>query len=153
MRGVAFAVGLTAVLVACSGDDEPECVIAGTYTMTATPESQSEGCADLGSGEGPPTTLTITERPPGATGPDFAVEMSGLQGGCAANKTSACQIQTKCDVVLTDATDPANNVATLQFSWTFTESGFSGLNSGAFPAAKTLPRGCNFTSKATASRR
>lgn len=146
-----MAVVVTVVLVACSSDDEEACPIAGTYTMTATPEAQSEGCQDLG--QAGQTTLTITQRPPGKTGPDFALQMQGVQGACAVEQLAACKVQSKCDILITDATDPANNVGTLQFSWTFDRGGFKGINSGSFPAATSLPRGCTFTSQATGTRR
>lgn len=151
-RHALVAASLFALVAACSSADEPSCRIGGTYTMTATPDIQTEGCSDLPQG---PTSsaVTLTPRPAGATGPDFALEMQGLSGACAVNQSDTCKLDGKCDVTIIDATDPANNIATLQITWTFTESGFSGLNSGSFPAAKSLPRGCAFTSKANGTRR
>lgn len=149
--GMKAMTGLALLMVAaCSSSSEsdaPICKVAGTYVMTATPQTASEGCP-LKSGEaGPPVTITIT--PSGET---FAVEMQGAQGGCTATVPEACKLQTKCDLVETDAIDPGNRVGTLQFSWTFNATGFSGLNSGSLPPAGSLPKGCTFQSSATATR-
>jgi hypothetical protein len=143
---------LAAVLIAaCSsdndGDGAPSCTIEGTYSMTAAIESQSEGCSDIQAG--PPSVVTITARPSG----NFLVELQGGTGGCAGDLVGTCKVQTKCDVRVSDATDPSNNMGTLQFSWTFDANGFTGLNSAALPPARSLPRGCTFTSNATATRR
>lgn len=131
---------------ACSSDDEPDCRIEGTYTMTATPETQSEGCSAVP----PSSSTTITISPfQGA----YAVELQGGTGACRGDRIEACKLQTKCDVNVVDATDPAQRTGTLQFSWTFSQDGFTGLNAGSVPPATSVPKGCTFSSNATAKRR
>lgn len=162
VRGLTWAhVALLAVAafagtstMACAAPTEPavSCPVAGTYTMTAEPETMSAGCSDLSSDVGP-MTVTLTQRRPGKTGPDFSLELQGATGACAANFVDACKVQAKCDVQVLDATDPRNDVGTLQFSWNFDSEGFSGINSGSIPVAESLPKGCSFTSKAIGVRR
>lgn len=152
IRYALLAVPVVALLACSSSSSEPSCQIAGTYTMTATPETKTSGCDAIANG--PQTsTVTITARPPGMTGPDFAIELQGAQGACAGTLVEACKVQSKCDYNLTDAVDPKNSTGTVQFSWTFDATGFSGLNAGTFPAAKSVPGGCTFSSNATAKRR
>lgn len=141
------------LLVACSSsdkDDTPACQIAGTYSMTTTVETQSEGCSVIPPDDGTPSVVTVN-----ASGGGFTIETQGLSGACPANAIDACKLQAKCDVVVSDATgkNPPYTV-TLQFSWTFDAAGFSGgINSGAFPVVPDVPKGCNITSKATGARR
>lgn len=149
MKGVGLAVSVGALvgLASCSSSDEqPACRIEGTYTMSATPETQSEGCAALPSSPG--TTVTIS-----AVQGAYAVELQGGTGACRGDLVEACKLQTKCDVDILDATDPAQRTGTLQFSWTFSQGGFTGLNAGAIPPATSVPKGCTFSSNATATRR
>jgi hypothetical protein len=134
------------------------CKIEGTYTLEATLETQSAGCEDLfdpatNPNAGAQQVVTITAKPPGLRGPDFAIEIQGASGACAGDIVDACTVQTKCDLNVTDALDPNNATGTLQFSWTFSATGFEGLNSGALPPAKTAPKGCTFTSRAVGVRR
>jgi hypothetical protein len=95
----------------------------------------------------PPSTPivdTITARPPGATGPDFALEITGNTGACSLNRVagSACKVQGKCDIAVTDALDPKYATGTVQYSWTFDSKGFTGTSTLILPPAKSLPQGC-----------
>jgi hypothetical protein len=98
-------------------------------------------------------TITITARPPEVTsGAPYAVEAQGLSGRCYAESPGACKIQAHCELVVTDALDPSNDIGTLQYVWTFDTAGFSGTNSVSIPPAKSLPDGCRGTAKATGKR-
>lgn len=148
MKRALIVSAVALALLACSSsDDEPACQIVGTYTMTAVTETQTAGCAAV-TDDGTPTTLTIS-----ADGAGYLVEIGGTEGSCPAEVIGACKIQSKCGLALRDPVDPNNATGTLQYSWTFKPDGFSGLNSGVIPAAKSLPDGCTFTSTATGTRR
>lgn len=144
MRPVLVAAVLSLVVVACSSsaDDAAEdCPIVGTYNVTLTAESGD--CAE-GSSE---ATYTIT-----ANGSAYAVQLPGLQGACPLEAIGSCKAQGHCEVHGTDALDPNNSVGTVQFAWTFTSGGFTGSNTVALPAAKSLPNGCNGRASLNATR-
>lgn len=148
----AAAVGaFVAVNAACAAEtDADECRILGTYTMTATPETQSAGCSAISGNEGDTGSTTVTIS---SVGTDYVIELQGAQGACKGSLVESCKLQSKCDYVVTDALDSADDTGTLQFSWTFDASGFRGVNSARIPKATSVPEGCSFTSNATATRR
>jgi hypothetical protein len=53
---------------------------------------------------------------------------------------------------VTDALNP-NDRGTIQYSWTFTGSGFAGFSAITVPPTKSLPDGCSATAKVTGTRR
>jgi len=139
--GVLFAGAVALAMVACSssGSSSPACKVAGTYTGFL--DSQSGTCPSSGSGT---VTDTITARPAGASGPDFILEITGLQGACELNYVdeAACKVQGKCDATITDALTPGDK-GTIQYSWTFDAAGFHGTSTVDLPPAKSLPNGCS----------
>lgn len=150
MRIVALGFVVVSGLVACSSSSSgPACQIEGSYSGVG---SNAQGTCP--SGAAGPVTDTITARPPGATGPDFLLEITGLQGGCALNYVAgeACKVQGKCDLQITDALDPNNATGTVQYSWTFTNSGFTGTSTETIPPAKSLPKGCSTQETVTGTR-
>jgi hypothetical protein len=138
----AVLVGVIALLVACSSDPAaaPTCQIEGSYSATGT-TIPGGTCPDA---PATPVVDTITARPPGATGPDFKLEITGLKGACSLNLVagSACKVQGKCDVEISDALDPQNATGTVQYSWTFDSKGFTGTSTLTAPPGKSLPKGC-----------
>ncbi len=142
MMAVAVLVGL----VACSSADEGEsCQIVGTYTMTG--ETESGDCPPASGGTGS-VALTISEADTG-----YALEIQGIQGACPMTKVSACKLQGKCEIAATDAIDPQNNVATIQYTWTFDSAGFTGFSAGTYPPITSIPAGCSQNAKNTGTRR
>lgn len=157
-RGI--VAGLMMCVTACSSSDDKQesaCPVVGTYTMTGIIESSSPGCADVADAgvDIAPSSLavTITQKPAGATGSEFAIELQGATGACGADLVGGCKLQAKCLIRLTDALDPANATATLQVSWLFNEQGFTGVNANTTPPAQSLPRGCSLTANVTGVRR
>lgn len=143
MRHVLAAVSLLVILAACSGDEEDECPIVGTYSVTGA--SESGNCPDS---VNETTIYTVS-----ADGDGFAVEIQGVQGFCDAQRVSTCKIQGRCDVGVKDPRDPANARGTLQFSWTFDPNGFKGTLAVSVPDALSLPGGCTGTNVQTGVRR
>jgi hypothetical protein len=155
IRGVAV-LPFVFVLACSSADDEPPCAVAGTYTLTTELES---GACELddpskatAQSQGGASTITVSSRQDSA-GSFYVIEASGLQGGCAAQPAGQCQLQAKCDIQILDALDPNNRMGTFQYSWTFTRTGFTGLNTISLPPANNLSKGCASTLRATGTRR
>lgn len=132
------------VLVACSSGDESECTVVGTYAVLAAAEPGNT-CPDPSS---TPVTYTIS-----ADGPNYTVAIQGTQGLCAAQPAGACKIQGKCDVKISDATNPANGTGTFQFAWSFDTNGFKGSATVQIPDATSVPGGCSGSVSQTATRR
>ncbi len=137
--------------VACSSastDAADECPIEGSYSATGSQTSGNCPSSDA------PATYTITARAPGATGPDFKLEIQGLSGACSLNRVagSTCKVQGKCDATVTDALDPNNALGTAQFSWTFDKAGFTGTSTVVAPPAEALPDGCSGQATVTGAR-
>lgn len=143
--GVLVVVVASAALgPACaSSNGGSSCQIEGAYAFSSTVES---GNCPAGNGG----TTTITKA---SNGDGYLIEATGGQGACAAKEISACKLQAKCDIVVTDATDPTNNLATVQDSWTFDSAGFKGTVTLFLPPAASQPNGCQGTVRATGARR
>ena len=92
MRLVLVVASLLTILVACSSNDEDECPIVGTYSVTGA--SESGNCPDS---VNETTIYTVS-----ADGDGFAVEIQGVQGFCDAQRVSTCKIQGRCDVGVKD---------------------------------------------------
>lgn len=137
-------VGLVGVGSGCSSGKDDACVIEGTYGFTG--KRQSGSCPELGDSE---STVTITDL----GGGEFGLEFLGVKGGCVARKVGACGLQAKCDITLTDASDPRDSAATVQYSWAFDSSGFTGSAALAFPATKSLGPACTGNYKQSGRRR
>lgn len=138
----ATAILLVGCCAACSSSKSgPQCEIEGSYTATATPMAGNT-CP---TGSVAAVTDTLTARPPGASGPDFALQITGAQGSCPMNFVAgeSCKLQGKCDIHITDALDPSNAIGTAQYSWTFDENGFTGTSTIVIPPGKSLPDGCS----------
>ena len=136
---------VAAVLFACSSDDKETCPIVGTYSVSGT---NTDGDCPTSTDA---TAYTISPAPDGS-GADYVVEITGIQGRCALNEIAACKAQGKCDLDVGDATDPANRTGTFQYSWTFSEGGFTGTATLIVPDAKSLPGGCRSSISQNASR-
>lgn len=138
------------VLAGCSSSSSstPACQIEGSYTATGQRTNGNCPVSTM------PVTDTITARPAGASGPDFALQITGLQGACSLNYVAGetCKVQGKCDIAITDALDPANATGTTQYSWTFTSTGFTGTSTVTIPPAKSLPQGCTAMANVTGTR-
>lgn len=147
MRHVLAAASLLAILAACSSStdgDGTSCRIEGTYTATGKVES---GNCPLNP-DAPPTTDTITKLDDRS----YGLEIQGTTGGCVLELVEACKLQGKCDLAITDAIDPGDR-GTVQYSWTFTQDGFTGFSAVTVPPAKSLPDGCSGTASVTGTRR
>jgi hypothetical protein len=132
-------VALTACASATSGDGEPICPIAGTYTLVSTVEAST--CPD---GERS-STVTISPAEDG-----FVAEMQGVQGGCPLRQVGQCKLEGKCDLQVAGA----QGDGTLQIAWTFDARGLSGVSSVALPVVPdVLPQGCTETTSNTGTRR
>lgn len=140
---VAMAV-VGAAAFGCSSGKGDACEIEGTYGFRG--KKQSGSCPEVGEVE---STVTITD----VGGGDFGLEFLGTTGGCVARKVGACGLQAKCDITLTDATNPRENLATLQYSWTFDAAGFGGSAALSAPASKSLGPACTGTYEQTGHRR
>lgn len=138
----ALAVPLAGPGCASSTEDEPPCRIEGTYSVAATLESGD--CAVSSS----PVTDTISKL----SDTRYGLEIQGFTGGCLLDLVESCKLQGKCDVTTTDTLRPGD-VATVQYSWTFTRDGFSGFSAATIPPAKGLPNGCRATVRVTGTRR
>lgn len=141
------------LLVGCSSSASSgeSCPFEGTYTFTNMLESgMCMAPADAGAQSSNSVgTVTIT-----ANGGSYVLQLAGVTGGCIATQVgSACKLQADCPVTITDAIDPTNATGTFQYSWTFTESGFTGLTTVNAPPAKSLPDGCSATDSSTGTRR
>jgi hypothetical protein len=144
LRHLAPVAALSLLALACSSeadDAAPACTIPGTYKIV-TSEQQGGTCG--GGGE---ASYTIRRE-----GAGYWVEIPGFQGGCPLEETEECKAQGKCDVTITDALDPQNNLAAVQFVWTFTTDGFTGSNILTAPPATPVPDGCRSTYDVTATR-
>jgi hypothetical protein len=148
LKIVRYGVLLVALAACSSSSSAPACQIEGSYTATA---ERTSGDCQLST---TPVTDTITARPADATGPDFALQITGLQGGCALNHVAGdtCKVQGKCDITVSDALDPSNATGTAQYSWTFTGTGFTGTSTVTIPPAKSLPKGCSAIASVTGTR-
>lgn len=133
------------IMVRCSSDDAPVCMVDGTYSVTD--EIESGNCPDSG-----PDVVTDTFR----TYPDGLVALD-IQG--APELTPVGVVNEMCTwtssgvATVTDALSEDNNKATLQYSYTFNATGFSGILSVAIPPTKDLPNGCTGTARVTGVRR
>ena len=141
-HALAAALSLLLAAACSSSTDGEECTIVGTYTVSA--ETEGGDCPDAKDG----MTYTISR-----VGDAYGVEIQGLSGGCIADPVGTCKLQGKCDLAISDATDPSNARGTAQYSWTFTGSGFSGSMAISIPPAASLPGGCSGSSRQTATRR
>jgi hypothetical protein len=143
LRHLVLVAALSAVACSSSSEDDSAdaCPIVGTYDVALTQEAGGT-CGDGGQ-----ATYTISRN-----GAGYALEVPGLQGACSLEDIGGCRAQGKCDIVLTDATDPANAVGGVSFAWTFSASGFTGVNTLVLPAAKSMPDGCQSRYALTATR-
>lgn len=136
---------MTAALMAlagCSSSDDEECRIDGTYTVTGTVESGN--CA----GPSEPVTDTFTTLPDGRV----KLEIQGLPDLVPIGTVNGCTWTAANSFTITDATT-AEKTGTVQYSYTFTRSGLSGIVSQSIPPAASLPAGCRGTTKVTGTRR
>ncbi len=94
-------------------------------------------------GDGAPVTVTVTARPAGVTGgPDYKIGVPGVTGdGCGVVLVDQCKVQGKCEILIADATGPMK-YATVQYSWSFTDTGFTGLSTAVVPPSQSLDGGC-----------
>lgn len=131
------------LVVACSSSTEGDaCPVEGTYAVTGTVASGD--CGEAGE-----TTYTITATPGGAA--DYRLEIEGTTGECTLDDVGTCGAQGKCGVTVTDATTPGET-GTIQFSWKFSKTGFTGRGVVQLPAAASLPNGCRGEYDQTATR-
>jgi hypothetical protein len=147
MKGLCVLAFGVLLVTACSSESEgPACKIEGTYLGTA---SNVTGTCAVSTD---PVTDTITART--ETPPDFNLEIQGFTGACSLTRVAgeACKVQGKCDITVTDAIDPANATGTVQYSWTFTNTGFSGTSAVTIPPGKSLPNGCSGRASVTGTR-
>lgn len=143
LRHLALVAALSLVVAACSSSTEGEaCPIEGTYAVTGTVASGD--C-----GEGGDTTYTITATPGEAA--DYRLEIQGTTGECTLDEVGTCGAQGKCGVTVTDATTPGET-GTIQFSWRFSKTGFTGRGIVQLPKAQSLPNGCRGEYDQTATR-
>lgn len=156
-----MGVALAAIVVACSSSDDgsalTNCEYVGTYSMTANLTSSACAADDPDAGvtgqSSEPHPVTVTVSGPDSTGSVYAVQLEGVQGGCRGEVLAGCKLQTKCEITLTDALDPANRVGTYQFSWTFTHAGYSGSETLNLPPAQNYSHGCRGEADVTATRK
>ncbi len=145
MRPV-IVTALVAAFVAAAGcassSNEEPCRIEGTYTATGTLES---GNCPLVDG---PVTDTLTKLPDGR----YRLEIQGTTGGCDLDLVDTCKVQGKCFLDVKDVVNPGDR-GTVQYSWSFTRDGFSGLSAVTVPPAASLPAGCSATAKVIGKRR
>ncbi len=134
---------VASIVVGCSSESDPACVVDGTYSVTSVRES-----GDCPEGGGEPVTDTFTTLPDGRV----KLEIQGLPDLVPVGRLNGCQWTAALRFIATDATGP-ENVGTLQYSYTFTRSGLSGILSRAVPATPGLPNGCRGTVRVTGTRR
>lgn len=134
---VAVVVGV----VACSSDDEDSCEIAGLYTATGTLES----------GDCPVPTDPVTDTFE-VKGDEATLTIQGVQGGCT-GKIAGCKWTASCQTRVLDALDPNDDQGTVQYSWTFSKTGFTGTSAISVPPAVSLPKGCRAIARVTGTRR
>lgn len=147
MRYVAVAAVAVALVVGCSSStegDEPACRLEGTYTATGMVET---GDCPIDP-NAPPTTDTITKLADGR----YRLEIQGTTGACDLEQVEMCKLQGKCDIAVSDALTPGER-GTVQYSWTFTATGFTGFSAVTVPRATSLPNGCSGTASITGTRR
>lgn len=130
-------------------DEEADCTIAGTYSLTGERES---GNCPTGDGDEGATAITISPAPPSSAA-DYSLQIAGVEGRCPLTKLSACKLQGKCDLAVPSPLDPANAIGSIQYTWTFSRSGLSGFSALSLPPTKTLPEGCSATEKSTGTLR
>lgn len=142
---------LMAVLVGCGGltacsssSSSSSCQVAGTYTVNGAVESgDCQTSAD-------PVTDTFVANSDGSV----TLLIQGLPDfHCTGKVDSACKWTAACTSLVTDATSSSQNEATLQYSYSFSASGLTGIVSESFPPAKSLPNGCRGTVKVSGTRR
>ncbi len=117
------------VLIACSSsDDDPPCAIVGTYTVTSRKESGTcdQVYADVIAAAGD-TTATYTVSA-GADPNSFGLNFTGVTGMCPLQKTAACKLEGACELTV------GSGKGTLQGAYTFTATGFSGVETTSLPA-------------------
>jgi hypothetical protein len=145
MRHVPAVASLIIIIAACSSSTEgEECRIEGTYTATGKLES---GNCPIDDGAAP-VTDTITKLPDGR----YRLEIQGTTGACDLDLVGACKLQGKCGLSINDPVTPGDT-GTVQYSWTFTPTGFTGFSAVTIPPAKGLPDGCSGTANVTGTRR
>lgn len=149
MRHVLAAASLLALAAACSSSDEDECPIVGTYSMTG--EIETTTCVFPDAPASAASTIQISAAEPGS-GADFLYTVQGTTGRCPLSRVGTCKVEGTCPLTVFDATT-ANNQGSVQASWTFTKSGFSGVTGLTLPPFKDNPQGCVQTAKNTATRR
>lgn len=130
MRAFALSMILPALLSACSSDADngPSCPIVGTYTVTAKKESGTcdQVYADvIASAGNTSVTYTISATTDQAV---FGLNYTGLTGTCPLQKTAACKLEGACELTV------AGGKGTLQVAYTFSASGFSGVETTSLPA-------------------
>lgn len=144
------AVVVLAHVVACSSEAErPPCTIAGTFQETVKITG-----GDCPAGGGDPITVTVTQRPAGVTGgPDYKIAVPGITGdGCGVSLVEQCKVQGKCEILIADATGPMQ-YGTVQYSWAFTDTGFTGLSTVSIPPSVSLDGGCTGSADVSGVRR
>jgi hypothetical protein len=151
VRHALAAASLLAVLAACSSStDGDECSPVGTYSMTGTVESTT---CNVPAGDGKPTTVQVALAPAG-TDAEYAWSFAGATGQCGLKKVpgSACKLEGRCPITITDATT-SDNQAQILISWSFTAGGFEGVSTFTAPPFTDHPDGCVQTVKNAATRR
>ncbi len=131
MRAPAVSMVLAALLVSCSSDsdDAPTCPIVGTYSVTAQKESGTcdQVYADVIAAQGN-ATATYTVAAAGTAG-SFSLNYTGLAGACPLQLTASCKLEGACEL-----TAAGGGKGTLQIAYTFTASGFAGVETTSLPA-------------------
>jgi hypothetical protein len=100
-----------------AGPDPAQCTVAGTYqTRAVDAHAEPSGCSQAHvEGESEGEVVTVTTRGDHAT-----VAFNVTRGACEGGELHGCTLTTKCDVV------GPGGAATMQLSWTFDRTGFTG---------------------------
>jgi hypothetical protein len=138
-----LGVGLACAGSGCSSSaDEPPCLVNGTYTVTGVRES---GNCDVPSEPVTDTFTTLSDV-------RVSLEIQGLPDLSPIGTMNGCTWTASGAFTVTDATGPDKR-GTLQYSYTFNQTGLSGIVSMSLPPAKSLPNGCKGTTKVSGTRR
>lgn len=121
---------VTLVLASCATD--PPCSIAGLYVGMQT---------SVVSGNCPGSTSSVADTFT-ESGTSATLSVQGLSGTCS-GPVDRCTWTASCQVMVTDATDPTNSTGTIQYSWAFTSTGFTGTSAVSIPPARSVPGGCS----------
>jgi hypothetical protein len=140
---IAITLGVVWVLwsVACSSASSTACDIAGLYVVNGT--TQSGNCPT------PDSNVTDTFSVSGNTA---TLVFAGLVGPGCTGPVSGCTWTASCDITDTTATSPSDATITAQYSYTFTETGFTGTLGEDIPPSTGLTSGCRGVMSATGTK-